>query len=871
MNEHVQGKSVTKQSVPTTAQIVEINSSTPSASSLEKILSLHHTIGNRAVQRLLKDGYLQAKLSVSQPGDIYEQEADQVAEQMMRKANPALQTKTACPTADCHQNEDKGHLKIRCKADVTYGADNISVSDDFVSALGPGSSLDKPIKDYFEPRFGFDLGNVRVHASQQAAETAGSINARAYTLGNNIVFGAGEYQQHTESGKRLIAHELAHVVQQAGPVVRRSTANDSTSTDGLGPNKNCRIRAGATRLVLPSNKLIELPENTLVKIKKPLVTDKNKISWATILVLSSVKEEQAGLNGLIQASSLVVCAEQDVVADANDSNSAPKVEQAKASDKGTENRVENVASQELTDQDAKACSSLYLHKLCVRELGGCTGTRDAGQPSQEELSSYNASCRQESGYTGPDVSVSGKECEALQSPACERGTPARIRSARVGAALERSVKYMPAGIGAELVRLITDPVFLGSMAVAVGVYLALWLAPEPVFTKIAAAATTLAILGTGCFTISTLINLANAWGDLENEAGSAQSDEEIEQAAERFGTRMGATEADLLVFLASLLVGGKLPGPKRLPPPSQALAQAERSLAVAKQGGVVIEGPWGRARAVAPGGEPAPGASPPASYGRSGNLALKVEPAPASPPSPEGIPANDVVPETMPANDNALPIPGSKQTTAPVTPVVPGLAPGKDDAKKKKRPPFVLRLPLQKAPHLETYRSWLGVLQSDPNYERGHPAQLDKWHQALRLGGSHAIPSYVYERGHKLGFVGENGERRIRVPDWSRTKSVSMEVDHIIELQVTPTSMRDDFNSMENYELLDRISNGTSGPLIQSNILAERQKQIAFDPSAKDRVLLFDEVTLDSGSPGERWGADEIRAGEHLDEYKKRR
>src|SRR5262249_24092646 len=154
------------------------------------------------------------------------------------------------------------------------------------------------------------------------------------------------------------------------------------------------------------------------------------------------------------------------------------------------------------------------------------------------------------------------------------------------------------------------------------------------------------------------------------------------------------------------------------------------SLASVEEGGVLIEGPWGRARAVAPSGEPGPGAV-------RGNLAVKIERAP--------IPAEpaEVIPFPRPPARAAgkAPSPGVGTQPTPVIPVVRGvgLKPDPDDATKKK-PPFVLRLPKQKAPHLETYRSWLGVLQSDPLYLRGNPAQLDKWHQALRIGGSHAIP-----------------------------------------------------------------------------------------------------------------------------------
>ncbi len=196
---------------------------------------------------------------------------------------------------------------------------------------------------------------------------------------------------------------------------------------------------------------------------------------------------------------------------------------------------------------------------------------------------------------------------------------------------------------------------------------------------------------------------------------------------------------------------------------------------------------------------------------------------------------------------------------------------GEEEEKKKPRPPFILRLPQEKAPHLAIFRMWIGPdisrhLRSDPGYERGNPAQLDRWHQAHRLGGSDAIPAEVYERGHQLGLTGEEGERRIRVPNWSPGgKPMSMEVDHIIELQVAPPTFMNYFNSMANYELLDRRANGTAGPLLRANIAAERAKQVAYDPSAATRILLFDAVVIDGGSPGERWTSDDVRSGAQLD------
>ena len=82
-------------------------------------------------------------------------------------------------------------------------------------------------RKYFEPRFARDFSQVRVHVGREAAETARALHAKAFTHGRNIVFGAGEYRPETTQGRKLIAHELAHVVQQKGrdiPVVRRRYA-----------------------------------------------------------------------------------------------------------------------------------------------------------------------------------------------------------------------------------------------------------------------------------------------------------------------------------------------------------------------------------------------------------------------------------------------------------------------------------------------------------------------------------------------------------------------------------------------------------------------------------------------------------------------
>jgi hypothetical protein len=97
-----------------------------------------------------------------------------------------------------------------------------------------GRPLDRETRSFFEPRIGHDLTSVRIHTGDAAAESARAVNARAYTLGSDIVFGSGEYSPETESGKHLLAHELVHTTQQdnQSSVIRR-TPIFGTGTDRI--------------------------------------------------------------------------------------------------------------------------------------------------------------------------------------------------------------------------------------------------------------------------------------------------------------------------------------------------------------------------------------------------------------------------------------------------------------------------------------------------------------------------------------------------------------------------------------------------------------------------------------------------------------
>ena len=157
---------------------------------------------------------VQAKLKIGQPGDKYELEADRVAEQVMRMPEPSVQRK-GC--SSCKGKEEDEEKILQAKSVGSAGNAPAQVDHPLIQNVlsSPGKPLDAGTRSFMEPRFGQDFSGVRVHTGGQAAESARAVNARAYTVGRNVVFGDGQYAPGSDEGKRLMAHELVHVGQQS--------------------------------------------------------------------------------------------------------------------------------------------------------------------------------------------------------------------------------------------------------------------------------------------------------------------------------------------------------------------------------------------------------------------------------------------------------------------------------------------------------------------------------------------------------------------------------------------------------------------------------------------------------------------------------
>jgi len=127
---------------------------------------------------------------------------------------------------ECQSEKDKQAQLIHRQSSAVHTPPpvNTKTTNAIQSLEGAGRSLPLTSRAFFEPRFGVDFSHVRIHTDTRAIETARSINARAFTFGRHIAFGAGEYSPDTDTGKHVLAHELTHVVQQTGASEPEQTA-----------------------------------------------------------------------------------------------------------------------------------------------------------------------------------------------------------------------------------------------------------------------------------------------------------------------------------------------------------------------------------------------------------------------------------------------------------------------------------------------------------------------------------------------------------------------------------------------------------------------------------------------------------------------
>ena len=197
------------------ASIIRNSLARPGSITSANVLQMQRAIGNRVVSRLLTKisrlpasnpvarSQINSGFNVNLPCDIYKREGNRVPEQAMSMSESK------------EQQQEEGLQPKELPGHTSESTMNMEARINAVR--GGGQPLSDADRRSMKRSFGFDFNSVRVHTDTHAAQMSRELNAEAFTYGKDIFFGAGRYNPGTSSGKRLLAHELTHVVQQAQP------------------------------------------------------------------------------------------------------------------------------------------------------------------------------------------------------------------------------------------------------------------------------------------------------------------------------------------------------------------------------------------------------------------------------------------------------------------------------------------------------------------------------------------------------------------------------------------------------------------------------------------------------------------------------
>jgi Domain of unknown function (DUF4157) len=233
---------------------------------------------------------IQAKLAVHHPGDVFEQEADAMADKVTggRSNDTFFQPSL---TAGAVQKKENGVMEA--------GAD---IESAISATKGSGQLLDTPLRRQMEQGFGADFSEVKIHTGDEAAALNTQLGARAFTTGQDIYFNEGAYNPQSASGKHLLAHELTHVVQQTGGAAQgiQRLAPEDVSSEMIGRDFAVNIAVTAAGITFPANTKITITkwDNASFTVEGNMT---DPVSKKTILVsldkkyLSTIGDTAAGL------------------------------------------------------------------------------------------------------------------------------------------------------------------------------------------------------------------------------------------------------------------------------------------------------------------------------------------------------------------------------------------------------------------------------------------------------------------------------------------------------------------------------------------------------------------------------------------------
>lgn len=237
-----------------------------------------HETALREIAQARPYGFLQTKLTVGPANDRFEQEADAVADRMIRmdgargaqdgRVNPqpagaALQRlchecgdkQSSPPVQTREEAEPQEEDLVRPRLEGAFQPQSLDpqTTESIQAMRGGGRPLPPEERAFFEPRFGRDFGKVRIHADASAGRAARAMGARAFTIGSDVAFAAGQYVPGSLNGRRLLAHELTHVLQQGNvssggaQCVRRVCDGPATGGNSIASGNEADYKAAVRR------------------------------------------------------------------------------------------------------------------------------------------------------------------------------------------------------------------------------------------------------------------------------------------------------------------------------------------------------------------------------------------------------------------------------------------------------------------------------------------------------------------------------------------------------------------------------------------------------------------------------------------------
>jgi uncharacterized protein DUF4157 len=788
--------------------------------------------------------------------DRLEAEADRAAARTVRgepsgplAAAHAPHVQRMC--AACAEEE----LPLQRKAAGSDTSAGLSATS--LPARGGGAPLAPATRGYFEPLFGHDLSEVRVHTGAEANRSARDVDALAYTVGSHIVFRDGQYEPDAPSGRALLAHELAHTVQQRGvdhgTVRGASQPGDASERDADRAARD--VTRGAPAEVTP----VAGPQ--VARQVDAGVPDAGPVD-AGVPHMDPMDAGAAFGGGLTYAP---------------------------------------------------GGAQYSAQAACVNNYTGVEGTRSAGVIDDAEYARANAACRSETGYpeNEPDVIPSYEErrqyrtgeildpekIQQLQTLAFEFVTllaqgritvaearevhealilaQAAMRRAGLPVASMPSPPPTPANVPPETQISPSMPVASTSSGASPGVAMGMMVGPavggglpasggwNPAWGTGGAALEGEALGGAAleAEAVGGAVLEAEAVGGavLEAEVGGALVEGAI--LAEGSSTALVVAETGVEIAAVAETAAAAAAAAEVL----AVIAIVVLVVAVLVGVGLLI---WYLLNLEEPRVDPVPPRALDESLDRIGRVLREARERP-----PQPVPLPPPVLEPTPEPDQR-----TRTDTQPTPQPVPQPEPDTQQRRRRRRRrrPVTLKLPPQKARLLGVYRDHIGRLQHEVGRARDTD-QAAEWDNAMDplSGGDMRLETYCkganMEAYSPLPYRGNLSRRDILRPRWSAAQFwPDMQVDHRIEMQVTPVGGEDAYDQPWNYELLDRRSNTSAGPRMAANIAQERRDLSAFyrDPSWMTRRLTFDRVIAEPESNSGRWSFAKVRDGFHLRAYR---